>query len=529
MAQKSIKTRIAQLIEELTAGLYEREEIIAVSFLAALAGQNSFLLGPPGTAKSLISRRIACAFQDPSYFECLMNRFSTPEEVFGPISIKELKEDRYQRKTDGYLPASDFAFLDEIWKSSPAILNTLLTLINERTFRNGDEIQNAPLKALISASNEVPPEGQGLEAIYDRFLVRILVPSLLEKENFDNLISGKPTPAKIELKSGLAISQDEWTEWQASALAVEISKETIQIITEIRLKLEALDEENQVYVSDRRWQRAAMLMKTAAFFCGRKTTNHSDALLLRHCLWSNDDNRDSVVQIVEEAVCSCGLSIDSELAALDQQKDDLDREINEELFHSDDIYKTVTLADGEEYFYLKFETPHGYNYRSSSRHIFFYVARGRFNTNGEFHGLDRNGKEQTEIVCDFEGQGSCRIKYENVEIKPGYTPTVLFHKGDRKEDVNERLVKELKRAALDLRNQIQAVLNSVESRKAAYLKSLKSPFVPTSKTELATESVTQQCSDLELRIKDCERLIELCGENSSSSSLSAKRSLYASL
>ena len=99
-----LKKRIQELLRHLSVGIHEREEIVAVSFLGALSGQNTFLYGPPGTAKSLISRRIACGFEDPSYFECLMNRFSTPEEVFGPVSIKELKEDRYVRKTDGYLP-----------------------------------------------------------------------------------------------------------------------------------------------------------------------------------------------------------------------------------------------------------------------------------------------------------------------------------------------------------------------------------------------------------------------------------------
>jgi MoxR-like ATPase len=117
--------------------------------------------------------RLSCAFKEKEYFDYLMLKFSTPEEIFGPIDIKELKEGNYIRKTEKYLPTADFAFLDEIWKSNPAILNTLLTIINEKKFRNGNEMFDVPLKGLIGASNETPPKNEGLEALWDRFVVRL--------------------------------------------------------------------------------------------------------------------------------------------------------------------------------------------------------------------------------------------------------------------------------------------------------------------------------------------------------------------
>ena len=110
----AMQKRISNLLKQLNVNMHEREQILAITLLGAISGQNTFLYGPHGTAKSLISRRLACAFETSNYFECLMNRFTTPEEIFGPISIQELKADRYVRKVEGYLPTADFAFLDEI-------------------------------------------------------------------------------------------------------------------------------------------------------------------------------------------------------------------------------------------------------------------------------------------------------------------------------------------------------------------------------------------------------------------------------
>ena len=233
--------KIKRIISSLNKGVFEKEEAIAVSLLAALAGQNIFLLGPPGTAKSLISRRLSSVFETKSYFEYLMQRFSTPEEIFGPISLTELKKDNYIRKIDGYLPEADFAFLDEIWKSSPAVLNTLLTIINEKKFRNGSTINEVPLKLLISASNETPPENQGLDALYDRFLVRLMVLPTELKNNFESIIQNEPPGSDVNIDK---ITNDEFESWQLEINEIKLSRETLDIIHEIRLRIEQLNKGN---------------------------------------------------------------------------------------------------------------------------------------------------------------------------------------------------------------------------------------------------------------------------------------------
>ena len=275
--------RFQTIHHHLRSGLHERDETLTVALLSILAGQSVFLFGPPGTAKSLVARRLSCAFKESKHFEYLMQKFSTPEEIFGPIDITQLKQGNYVRKTKGYLPTADFAFLDEIWKSNPAILNTLLTITNERIFRNGDSEDKTPLKALIGASNELPQSGLGLEALWDRFVVRLEVPPLQDKNNFESLLDNPSVEAKIDIPSELAFSTEEWQEWIYAIDKVKLSTQTKKFIHAVKVQAES---EADFYISDRRWLRATKLLKSSAFFSGRTETNLQDALLLQHCLWS---------------------------------------------------------------------------------------------------------------------------------------------------------------------------------------------------------------------------------------------------
>jgi len=406
----TLKTRISKLVEIISQNMHEREEIIAVSLLGALSGQNTFLYGPPGTAKSLISRRLASAFDKPSYFECLMNRFTTPEEVVGPVSIKALKEDQYTRKTHGYLPEAEFAFLDEIWKSSPAILNTLLTLINEHTFRNGEEIVDVPLKALIAASNETPEPNQGLDALYDRFIIRMLVPPIEHKQHFDELISSKPSSTDISVPKKYAITQTDWESWQKRIHEVALSEECITIIHLIRNELQEKHEELNIYVSDRRWQRAAILMKASAFFSDRKVTNHSDALLLQYCLWTSETNREQISKIVKSAIKASGFETENDLSGLFEKKEALGNEINNELYHTEDQFDTKVLKDGKEYFKQKVKFEDHYN---GPHQRTVYISRQDYRSKSSTEAVDANGNKLEDISVNFNGNSSCVLVNSN--------------------------------------------------------------------------------------------------------------------
>ncbi|MGH7868327.1 MAG: AAA family ATPase, partial [Candidatus Dormibacteraceae bacterium] len=169
--------QLQKLRQELNAIFPERKEVIDGSLAAVLAGEHVLLLGPPGTAKSALVRAIAGAFGG-TYFERLLTTFSTPEELFGPVSLKALEQDQFRRVVAGKLPEAEFAFIDEVFKASSAILNTLLTLANERVFHNDGAPMQVPLVSLFGASNELP-DGRELEALLDRFLARFEVGYLL--------------------------------------------------------------------------------------------------------------------------------------------------------------------------------------------------------------------------------------------------------------------------------------------------------------------------------------------------------------
>lgn len=380
-----ITERIQLLLAEMNRGVYEKESEIGLSLLAALAGESILLLGPPGVAKSMVARRLKKAFKDARSFEYLMSRFSTPDEIFGPVSISRLKDsDKYERAIEGYLPTADVVFLDEIWKAGPAIQNTLLTVINEKLFRNGDKELKLPLKLLVAASNELPTQGEGLEALWDRFLIRIISTCIKQEEAFyqmlmddgDGVETTQTSPA-VETATPddapitLSISNEEYAAWQKEIGRIAVPREVLSCITAIRkdlAKVEVQETElhRTVYVSDRRWKNIVRLLKTSAFIHGRAEVSITDLLPIYHCLWNEPDECTAIRQIVIRSlfilyvkeIASITSSLKSDLKvsrvreALDKARLNGDRR-DEDLLITDHFYYQVdNHGTGNTYIFI---------------------------------------------------------------------------------------------------------------------------------------------------------------------------------
>ena len=283
------KTRLIAIRDHLLQGLVERDVAVRLGLLAAVAGEHLLLIGPPGTAKSLLARRLRGAFSDATYFERLLTRFTVPEELFGPLSVRGLEQDRYVRQTKGYLPEAAVAFLDEIFKANSAILNALLTLLNERAFDNDGERHDTPLITVVGASNELP-EGEELDALYDRFLLRLYVGPVSE-DGVDGLLD-LDTRLDGTVPDALRLSAEELNALQRGSRGVALSADLRDLLKDLRRYLA----EQGIPFSDRRLRKVVQLLQVAAHTDGRSEASVWDAWLLQHVVWEDPAQRRQIAE-----------------------------------------------------------------------------------------------------------------------------------------------------------------------------------------------------------------------------------------
>lgn len=235
-----------------------------------------------------------------------MSRFSTPDELFDPVSISKLKnEDKYEHIIQDYLPKAHVAFLDEIWKAGPGIQNTLLTIINEKIFRNGTQILRVPLRLLIAASNELPASGEGLEALWDRFLIRRIVEGIQDDYAFECMMLSTGIQEPI-IPDDLKITDSRYKEIKEVIAKIPILQSVFRVIHSLQEQMRTFNDDKEkvvLYVSDRRWKKIANILRTSTYLNGRDRVAFSDCLLLLYLLWDTPDHiellNDMIIQAIE--------------------------------------------------------------------------------------------------------------------------------------------------------------------------------------------------------------------------------------
>ena len=281
------QVKIGKIISQLKSEFYERDTIIEACWAAILSGNHVLLLGQPGTAKSMITDAICKRIMGTKYFQWLLTRFSTPEEIFGPVSLKSLENDEYRRITSNKLPEAHIAFLDEVWKANSAILNSMLTIINERKFDNGSTRNDVDLISVFGASNELPQDEE-LAALYDRFILRFDVPYIREASHWKSLISGAVGDTK---SGGDTISLEELKSAMDKVKNVAFPDEVVNAMLNIKMDLE----HEGIVASDRRWKQTVRVLQAWAWIHGRDSVEEQDLELLCEMLWREPEQRVTLV------------------------------------------------------------------------------------------------------------------------------------------------------------------------------------------------------------------------------------------
>lgn len=308
---ENILKKFNSLESELQSFFFERDDEIRGLLCAVLSNEHLLLVGVPGTAKSLLARTL-CNALHMKFFQWLLTKFTTPEEIFGSISLKALEQGKYQRITKNKLPECNIALIEEVFYANSSILNALNTIMNERLFFNDSLATTVPLISVIGTTNIIPEEKE-LQAFYDRFLLRFVVNYIVEDASFVKMMKANILDTKTSMKfEELKLAQDK-------VVKIDISS-IIDHLLIIRNKLK----EKSIIVSDRRFKQSIKVLQAHAFLNGHKAVETSDLNILKHVYWTNQNE----MKEIELIILSIANPYEKELLILREQYDSIIEEID---------------------------------------------------------------------------------------------------------------------------------------------------------------------------------------------------------
>lgn len=290
IAQRLVTT----VLNPMKQAFIEKDEIIDLMGVALVAGENLFLLGPPGTAKSALVQQLG-ALLGGKTFDYLLTRFTEPNELFGPFDIRRLREGELITNTEGMLPEASLVFLDELLNANSALLNSLLTALNERVFRRGRETKQLPALLFVGASNHLPEE-EALRALFDRFLLRAHSDNVPDLRLEELLNAGWQLQQQTIAPQGSVPTVDELRALQNFIPQVDMTGIRVEFADLVRSLRKA-----GLKVSDRRAVKLQRVVAASALLSGRTKAQNGDLWVFRH-IWDSEDQVERIASLTGQAL-----------------------------------------------------------------------------------------------------------------------------------------------------------------------------------------------------------------------------------